>query len=164
LMSDDEPNGAILSPWTVKDMPRDMSAKAVAYARRHQIPVAQVVAEALALRLDQHAPSKPMSVALRSDQQPPSKPTPANGAAADTLATIAAAIGTVRKGSGVPVATRKAINDTALMILDGVRQELAEQATFVLSHDEGAAPTVRPDTTPRRLKVNQGKPGVNQAT
>lgn len=64
----DEPEGAILSPWTVKDMPREMSARAVAYARRHQITVAQVVSEALAIRLDQHMPSKPIRIQPDQDR------------------------------------------------------------------------------------------------
>lgn len=65
-MDEDEPQGAILAPWSIKDMPRDMSSKAVAYARRHQITVAQVVAEALALRLDPHASSRPVVIPAKT--------------------------------------------------------------------------------------------------
>jgi len=146
-MADDEPNGAVLSPWTIKDMPRDMSAKAVAYARRHQIPVAQVVAEALALRLDQHMPSKPLPLVL-SDQRIPSKPPSSGPTPADTLATVATAIGALAGTRGVPKATRQAIDATALMVLRGVRLSLSEgadrseaesQTTVLTRGDKGLA-------------------------
>jgi hypothetical protein len=54
---------------------------------------------------------------------------PANGtSAADTLATVAAAIGAVAGTRGVPKATRQAIDATALMVLRDVRLSLGDRS------------------------------------
>ena len=43
----DEGKEVVLRPWTIKSMPEEWTSQAVAYARRHQMAVAEVVSEAL---------------------------------------------------------------------------------------------------------------------
>ena len=114
-MSDDTHGVDRLRHWQIKDFPE---AK-----RRKVIEAAQLAGKTVTDWLE-----PVIDRALSGDVPAVNRRVyPANGSTpADTLATVAAAIGAVAATRGVPKATRKAIDATALLVLRDVRQTLGE--------------------------------------
>ena len=128
-MSDDDtetlqPLGDEQVAFLIKGFPRPYRDQVVAAARVRGVSVAVwltahfdkfgIDGAALDLKPPQRLPA---SIHARP---------PSGGSVADTLATVAAAIGALAGTRGVPKATRQAIHATALLVLRDVRQSLGE--------------------------------------
>ena len=119
-MSDDTHGVDRLRHWQIKDFPE---AKRLAVIKAAQI-AGKTAAEWLEPVIDRALGGDlPAVVSQRV------YPTNSGGTPADTLATVAAAIGALAGTRGVPKATRLAVNATALMVLRDVRQSLGESAS-----------------------------------
>jgi hypothetical protein len=113
-MSDDTQGVDRLRHWQIKDFPE---AK-----RRRVIEAAQLAGKTVTDWLE-----PVIDRALGGDVPVINRRVyPAVSSPADTLATVATAIGALTGTKGVPRAMRQAMNETALMVLRDVRQSLGE--------------------------------------
>jgi len=122
--------GTDVAPWQIKDFSVALRTQITKAARQHDCTIAEWLHgyfQRHGIDGQQFEPVKLAQVGFIA------RPTPAAGGTnpADTLATVAAAIGALAGTRGVPKATRQAMNATALLVLQDVRESLGEKSGSV---------------------------------